>query len=284
MLSMVMEYMKESNSEDDIMQSLKPKLNISLAIVFYNPTLEDVKQTLSNIECLNDMKNFNFEFYLIDNASPNQNLFSLLPKNLGNNIHYKLLKINHGFGSGHNSILNELNSDFHIIMNPDIEIKDLVGLDKAIDFMRKHKEVSLLSPMVRNKSNNKIQFLNRKEPTVFDLFIRFMGPNFFPKRQAMFEKKSSGYDHIQIDENATGSFMLIRTNRLKQVHGFDTKFFMYFEDTDLTKRLSTRGKVIFFPYFEVIHGWKRDNHTLKGIIPMLKSMIIYFNKWGWKFY
>lgn len=266
------------------MQTQKSKLNISLTIVFYNPTLEDIKQTLSNIERLNNITKFNFDFYLVDNASPNQDLFSLLPKNLEDNIHYKLLKTNHGFGSGHNSILNELNSDFHIIMNPDIEIKDLAGFDKAIEFMKQHREVSLLSPMVRNKNNHEIQFLNRKEPTLFDIFIRFMGPHFFPKRQAVFEKKESGYDHIQIDENATGSFMLIRTNRFKQVHGFDTSFFMYFEDTDLTKRLSVKGKVIFFPYFEVIHGWKRDNHTLKGIIPMLKSMIIYFNKWGWRLY
>lgn len=169
-------------------------------------------------------------------------------------------------------------------MNPDIEIKDLVGFIKAINFMVINNGVVLLSPLVRNKSDGNIQMLNRKEPTIFDLFIRFIGHNFFRKRQAEFVKKEHGYDHIQIDENATGSFMIIRTNSFRKIGGFDTDFFMYFEDTDLTKRLAKEGKVIFFPYFEVIHGWKRDNHTLKGIEPMLKSMFMYFNKWGWKLY
>lgn len=59
---------------------------------------------------------------------------------------------------------------------------------------------------------------------------------------------------------------------------------MYFEDTDLTKRMAEEGKVIFFPYFTIVHGWKRDNHTLKGLRPMILSMIKYFNKWGWKLY
>lgn len=167
-------------------------------------------------------------------------------------------------------------------MNPDVEIKDIKGFVQAIKFLRSHEDVVLLSPMIKNKSNGNIQLLNRKEPTVFDLFIRFVGTNFFKNRQEMFVKKGYGYDHIQTDENATGSFMLIRTKTLKLIGGFDTKFFMYFEDTDLTKRLSQKGKVLFYPYFTVIHGWKRENHSIKGMIPMIRSMFTYFNKWGWK--
>lgn len=258
------------------------KIKVSVAIVFYNPNFEDVKRILDNIERLSSIDYLDFTFYLIDNASPIRKLESFLPTNLSKNVHYKSLKENMGFGSGNNSVLNEIQSDFHIIMNPDVEIKDVEGFIQAIKFMESHKDVVLLSPMVKNKSNGKIQLLNRREPTVFDLFIRFMGPNFFSKRQANFVKEKTGYDHIQIDENATGSFMIVRTKAFKKVNGFDNKFFMYFEDTDLTKRLSEKGKVLFYPYLTVIHGWKRENHTIKGLIPMIKSMIMYFNKWGWK--
>lgn len=240
------------------------RLRISVAIVFYNPTKDDVVQTLVNIKKLSSIKKYNFSFYLIDNASPERKLKMLLPSTLNNNIYISVLKENKGFGSGHNSVLNEINSDLHIVMNPDIAINDVSGFIRAVNFMNIHKEIVLLSPLVRNRSNGHIQFLNRKEPTVFDLFIRFMGSNFFPKRQAEFVKKKHGYDHVQIDENATGSFMMIRTKAFKFIHGFDSKFFMYFEDTDLTKRISEIGQVIFYPYLTVIHGWKRDNHTLKS--------------------
>lgn len=258
------------------------KLKISVAIVFYNPNPKDVEQALSNIQRLCAIDSFDFSFYLIDNASPKQDLASLLPRKLGNKIFFKKLNKNNGFGSGHNSIIHTIDSDFHIVMNPDIDIQDVDGFTRAINYMEHNKDVVLLSPLVRNKNDGEIQLLNRKEPTVFDLFIRFLGPRFFANRQADFEKKGYGYDHIQIDENATGSFMVLRTKDFKYINGFDSKFFMYFEDTDLTKRISERGKVIFYPYLTVVHGWKRENHTIKGLIPMVKSMITYFNKWGWK--
>lgn len=259
------------------------KVKISVAIVFYNPTKDDEKQTLENIERLNSIDSFDFSFYLIDNASPDRKPNIKLPVQI-KNVYIKHLEKNKGFGAGHNSILADIDSDFHIIMNPDININDIAGFIKAINYIQINRDVVMLSPLVRNESDGKIQYLNRKEPTVFDLLIRFLGPSFFPKRQAQFVKKENGYSHIQPDDNATGAFMIARTKVLKSINGFDTRFFMYFEDTDLTKRISKKGKVIFYPYFTVVHGWKRENHSIKGISFMVKSMILYFNKWGWSLY
>lgn len=257
------------------------KIKISVAIVFYNPSIENIKQVVDSINCLNSMTSFNFSFFLIDNASTKNKLSNKAFRSQKNVSIIKLYS-NNGFGAGHNSIIKQLDSDYHIIMNPDVSINDLTGFTKAINYLETHSSVAMVSPLVRNQSDDNIQYLNRKLPTVFDLFIRFLGPNFFKKRQDEFVKKNNGYDHIQEEENATGSFMIIRTNIFKKINGFDTKFFMYFEDTDLTRRVSKFGKVMFFPYFTIIHGWKRENHSLKGIFPMLSSMITYFNKWGWK--
>ena len=234
----------------DTLYDIKKIIKISVSIVFYNSTEIDIKRVFQNMS----------------------------------NVHVKYLQRNDGFGAGHNSVLKDLDSDYHIIMNPDVSLNDTDGLIKAINYMNSHSDVVLLSPLVRNENDNQIQYLNRMEPTVFDLLIRFLGPNFFSKRQSKFVKKLGGYDHIQLEENATGSFMLTKTIELKKINGFDTRFFMYFEDTDLTKRMAEEGKVIFFPYFTIVHGWKRDNHTLKGLRPMILSMIKYFNKWGWKLY
>lgn len=258
------------------------KIKVSVGIVFYNPTSENIRQTFFNIKQLSSINSFDFSFYLIDNASTDRILQEMIPQKLDENVHCIKLGKNKGFGYGHNSIINKLNSDYHIIMNPDIELKDMNGFVKAINYMQQHNNIVLLSPLVRNQSDGKVQLLNRKEPTVFDLFIRFLGPNVFPKRQSDFVKSKHGYDHIQANENATGSFMMVRTIIFKKIGGFDTNFFMYFEDTDLTKRISAKGKVIFFPYLTVMHGWKRDNHSIRGIASMIKSMIVYFNKWGWR--
>lgn len=257
------------------------KTKVSIAIVFYNPSKENISQAINNINFLNTINFIDFSFFLIDNASE-KNELSEENFNHIKNVTIIKLRNNNGFGAGHNSVLGKLHSDFHIIMNPDVSIKDLSGFVKAIDYLESHNDVAMISPLVKNQSDGKIQYLNRKLPTVFDLLIRFLGPSFFKTRQDEFVKRSHGYDHIQKEENATGSFMIIRTKVFKQVNGFDTNFFMYFEDTDLTRRVSEVGDVVFFPNFTIIHGWKRENHSLKGIFPMLSSMITYFNKWGWK--
>lgn len=257
---------------------------VSVAVVFFNPTHDELNRTCRNIEKLQSLNTFHFHFYLVDNGSSER----LLDRNIFNSVQDVVTFIdltdNRGFGQGNNSVLNQLDSKYHIVMNPDIQLDDLTGFRHAIDYLNHHQDVVLLSPLVRDLKTGQIQYLNRQLPTIFDLLIRFLGPNFFPQRQRQFTKRATGYDHIQLEDNATGSFMILRSAAFKQVGGFDPRFFMYFEDTDLTVRLSKIGRVIFYPDFTVLHGWQRENHSLRGILPMVHSMVKYFNKWGWKWF
>ncbi|MEY8441476.1 glycosyltransferase [Lactobacillaceae bacterium 24-114] len=268
------------------MQNLDVQQNkkVSVSVVFYNPAKEELHQTKYNIQKLMALNNFQFEFYLIDNGSPLRKIDEEIFNDIQDTVTIIKLEENCGFGKGHNTVLSKLSSQYHIVMNPDIRFNDLEGFQKAINYLDSHREAVLISPLVRDAKTGHIQYLNRKLPTVFDLLIRFMGPHVFPKRQKQFTKYSSGYDHIQIEENATGSFMLVRTQVFKQVHGFDPRFFMYFEDTDLSVRLAKEGKLIMFPSLTVYHGWRRANHSFKGMFPMLQSMAKYFNKWGWQWF
>lgn len=259
-------------------------IEITVSIVFYEPTIQDLKQVACNIKRLNTLSDYHFTFFLIDNHSTKNKIDRSIFEAEKDNVKFIFLKHNVGFGQGHNQVIPLLNSDYHIIMNPDILVSDLTGFRKAINYMNNHNKVVLLTPFVRDQETREIQYLNRHLPSVFDLMIRFLGPWAFPRRQAWFMKCQTGYDHIQLEENATGSFMLLRTSAFKSVKGFDPRFFMYFEDTDLTRKLSRKGKAIMFPNFTVLHGWKRENHSLKGMWPMIHSMIQYFNKWGWKWF
>lgn len=261
------------------------QVNISVAVVFYNADNEELQLTKENIHKLLSLSDFNFQFYLIDNGSPVKKINKKIFQNIDSScIHFMDLPKNVGFGQGHNSILPCLNSNYHLIMNPDIHLNNMSGFREAIAYLEQNKQVVLLSPLVRNSNTGEIQYLNRNLPTVFDLAIRFLGDWAFPKRQERFTRSSYGYDHVQAEDNATGSFMILRTPAFKKVHGFDPRFFMYFEDTDLTVRLNRIGKVVIYPKLTVYHGWQRANHSIKGISPMLKSMVKYFNKWGWQWF
>ena len=256
------------------------KYSVSVGIVFYNPSKKNIQQNIIEAKNIIDKSKNEVTFYFVDNGSTVTEVFD--DNEMPSGVHLLRLESNLGFGGGHNQILNSVNSDVHIVMNPDIHLADVAALDMAINYLMEHK-VSLISPQLKS-SNGEIQLLNRLEPTVFDLAIRFLGSSFLPNRQAGFVKKESGYDGtIQHIENATGAFMIMKTLDLKKIGGFDERYFMYMEDTDLTKSVNTFGNgALYYPSLVLEHGWQRDNHSLKGSLRMINSMIKYFNKWGWK--
>jgi len=127
--------------------------------------------------------------------------------------------------------------------------------------------------------------LFRNIPSVLDAAIRFAGKNVLRKRQDKFINLESCYNQILPIENASGSFMLVRTDIFKKVKGFDERYFMYYEDTDLTRRINEISTAMFVPTASVVHGWERANgRNIKYILIMLKSLYKYMNKWGWKFW
>ncbi|GEA91525.1 glycosyltransferase [Leuconostoc mesenteroides] len=194
-----------------------------------------------------------------------------------------LLDENKGFGYGHNQAIKQTSSEYHIVMNLDTTPKQKNVISNMKQYMDENQDIDLLSPLVLFPDGN-IQYLTRSEPTVFDLAIRFLGPNWFKKRQEQFIHLNDGYDHEQVIKNATGSFMFLRTSTLKTIGAFDERYFLYMEDTDLTKAVNVRGRAVFSPEFKVIHEWQRGNHSIGGAKLMINSMVKYFNKWGWRLF
>ena len=63
--------------------------------------------------------------------------------------------------------------------------------------------------------------------------------------------------------------------------GFDERYFLYLEDADLTRKLSSFGRCVHFPCASVTHKWGRGNHKdLRLSIVNIISACKYFLKWG----
>jgi GT2 family glycosyltransferase len=71
---------------------------------------------------------------------------------------------------------------------------------------------------------------------------------------------------------------------VKEVGVYDDRFFMYFEDWDISRRMHLKYKTIYFPKVSIVHGYEsganKDQRLFKIFV---KSAIHYFNKWGWFF-
>lgn len=254
------------------------QLDLSLAIVTYN-NAEIIENTVKSI--INSIPNeCRYKLYIIDNNSVDETID--IVKKIKGNIEIIDTKINKGFGHGHNAILKELNSKYHLVVNPDILIEDDEQIKKMIRFMDANEYVGMMSPLIVNPELT-IQYLCKINPTVFDMLIRKISPKIFPKRQARYVMENTGYNKTMNIEYASGCFMFFRTDIFKKVKGFDDNFFMYLEDADITRRVNETSKVIFFPEARVIHAWERGNHkNMKLALITVKSMITYFTKWEWK--
>ena len=246
-------------------------MKVTASIVTYN-SYDEINNIL---DCLHDCLNLGLnEVYVVDNNSKD-NTVSLIKQKYS---WVKLIesKENLGYGKGHNLVIKNLDSDIHFIINPDILVnkEQFVSI---VDYMSSNSDISLLCPKVLNVDGS-TQHLPKKNPR-FKYLLGGMFGLFHKYREEYTMSNELIKSPIEIDF-CTGCFMVCRTEWLKRCGGFDDRFFLYFEDADLSRNLKKYGRVIYNPSLFVIHKWKRENkRSLKGIRRFLHSYMKYKIKW-----
>ena len=254
--------------------------DLTLTIVAYH-NFDDIKNAIDSFEKFTSKK-INKQIYIVDNSSLEDNDKTI--KDFNKYISkYKDIKYinthdNLGFGKGHNYVLNEINSKYHAIVNPDILIEEDV-FSKIIKFMDDNKDIGMVIPKLVDQ-DGKRQDVYRLEPTVFDMFIRMFCKGMFKKRKAKHTMQDKDYTKPFQVPFGQGSFLVIRTDLFKKLNGFDDRYFMYMEDADLCKRVNKESKLMYFPNATVIHKWDKGSHKNKKLFKIhVQSMIKYFKKW-----
>ena len=260
--------------------------DFTACIVTYNTNLEDLTQIIS---CFQKTK-LKFKLWISDN-SEEDTLRSFINNFSDDRIEYIFNNSNNGFGSGHNIVLKKLMDDnfkekaeFHIILNADIIFEENT-IEKMIDYMRKNPEIGQIGPKIY-ESSGEVNKSCRLLPTPLNLIFR----RFFPiksivdKMDYNYEMRWCDYNSIMEVPILSGCLMFIRTDILKNVGMFDTRYFMYMEDYDLCRRIGQKYKIIFYPEVKIIHKHGKASYkTRKMMIAHINSAIKYFNKWGWFF-
>lgn len=187
---------------------------------------------------------------------------------------------NRGFGAGHNRVLPLLQSDYHVIVNPDIRLSsDAIGALAAV--LDERKDVSMITPKILNTDGTE-QYLPKRTPRVRYMLAGRLEK--FSKRMAKlrdeYTMKNEETGKPMEIEFSTGCFSMIRTSVFRELGGFDERFFMYLEDADLTRRARKYGKALFWPQISVIHGWERSSaKKLKFLWIHMQSMKKFTDKW-----
>lgn len=199
-------------------------------------------------------------------------------------VEYLDSPINIGYGRAHNIAMRQSidHSKYHLVLNPDVYF-ERDTIEKLYWFMEERQDAGLAMPMVKYP-NGSVQMLCKLLPSPFNLTARrfFSRTEWSQRLNDRYELKNSKYNRVMNVPFLSGCFMFLRTTALKRVGLFDERFFLYAEDTDLSRRIHQQFETLFYPMAEIFHvhergSYKNFEHTMYN----LKSAIAYFNKWGW---
>ncbi|MEZ0450822.1 glycosyltransferase [Sphingobacterium thalpophilum] len=251
---------------------------ITASIVTFNTSIEDVDNILDSfgyIKC-------DYKLFIIDN-SPTRRLEPYFDSNP--RFRYIFNPDNPGFGASHNLAFDEarkIRSEFHFVINPDAFFKEDVFMP-MVEFLKENQNVGMMMPQILNLDGS-IQSLPKLLPSPLDVFMRKVKwPKIYYKKFIdRYELRSVNPEMIYEAPILSGCFTLFRMSAVDEIGGYDDRFFMYFEDWDLSRRMNKKYKTIYNPKVKVFHGYESGaNKSGKLFKIFIKSAILFFNKWGW---
>ncbi|MCU7888178.1 MAG: glycosyltransferase family 2 protein [Candidatus Thiodiazotropha sp. (ex Lucinoma aequizonata)] len=269
-------------------------MKLVISIVYYDSGLATLEKSLKSIvtaldyaaTCLVDLST---KVVVVDNGGILSQVKGLVSRVVGDGRHECMVLGtggNIGYGAAHNLVILNEQSDYHLVINPDVKVlKD--AFVNAINYMQQHMTVGLLSPYSEDPEGYK-QYLCKRYPAVLDLFLRGFAPRFvkqyFTERLHEYEMPWDLNERAPSKEViASGSFMFVRYSALYEVKGFSPDFFFYFEDFDLSIRIGKHSNIAYVPEVRIVHaGGNASKKGLKHIIMFAKSAFVFYHKHGWR--
>ena len=234
-------------------------MKVSIITINYNSsefTIKLIKSILTNVNSLSD-----YEIIVIDNASYEHEYKILNSPLLINDSRIKVYrnKVNNGFSGGNMDGYNKSSGEYLLFINNDCECKNDV-LQPLIKFMQNNDKVGLLTGKVigldgKYTGTHKL-FPSLSRSLLGNESVRWISKNKFisPKERIIKPTK------VQV---VTGAFMFFRRSIFEKINGFDTQFFLYCEEEDISKRVWDYGKDVYMlPEPEIIHehgGSQKEN-------------------------
>jgi len=147
----------------------------------------------------------------------------------------------------HNAAFARCRTELFCVANPEIRLPadPFVPLSATLGARR----AGAVAPLVLNEQGS-VEDSARRYPTLASLvrkaFTKGAGPDYAIDQGAM-----------EVDW-AAGMFVLFASQAYRAVAGFDERYFLYYEDVDICRRLRSRGyNIVYEPAVPVIHDARR---------------------------
>ena len=246
---------------------------VSIVILNWNRA-EDTIQCLKSISVLR-IKNYELSIVVVDNGSDDiSNLKRQISKLQLKSQNLKIIenKKNLGYAAGNNAGIKyalDTSADYIMILNNDTLV-DRNLLVELIKVAEANSMAGAISPKIYFDPG--FEFHKEKyDKRVLGKVIWYAGgkidwKNVYGSGRGVDEIDNGKYDKIQETEYATGTCLFLRASAVKKAGMFDERYFMYYEDTELSLRLKKSGwKVMYIPEAIVWHKVAQSSGIGSGL-------------------
>lgn len=171
------------------------------------------------------------------------------------------------------------------VLNTDLHWRNGT-FEKMMAWMDQNPDVLLATPRILDPLGVE-QKLCKRNPTVLGLLSRRFIPNqlkpgWLKRYDRWYVMADCSYDDQFDVPYLSGCCMLMQSKPFLEIGGFDERYFLYLEDADLTREMSSLGRCQYFSGASVVHSWGRGNYkSFRLMFVNFQSAWLYFRKWGW---
>lgn len=272
--------------------------DLSVLVVNYNSTdfLLGLVDSLENQEFILGGRKGSKEILVVDNHSREEERGKLRALEGREGVRIFELQENLGYGGGNNRAFAEAKGDLILVVNPDILL--LPGaLDRMVSYLLEHPGVAAVGPRCWMDRDRTVLHPPNRYPTL----CRYILQSFAHRFTTLGRLSSYLRSRYSVPiwrarksrplEMLSGACFLTRRRLIEEIGFFDEKFPLYFEDTDLFRRMRRKGyRVVFLPEAEIIHFYNRS--AVQDYPSAMKRFKAseehyyrkYYGKWGYALY
>ena len=249
---------------------------ISIIIVTYNNQYQ-IKTCINSI--IEEIHQIEGEIIIIDNNSTDQTIKEIDTLHLSNFFIKRIYnKNNKGYARANNQGISIARNKTIFFLNPDTFLSKGT-LSKLMNRLTVNNKLAAIAPQLLYP-NGSIQPSCRRFPTHKLLFYELFG---LSKFKCIKGWKMNDFNHIKecLVDQPMGAALMIKSDILRELNGFDENFPMFFNDVDICRRIYLLGKeILFYPIVGITHekGASIKQKQFKMIISSQLSFLKYFFK------
>jgi GT2 family glycosyltransferase len=236
---------------------------VAAVLVNFNAGSE-LRQALRSIAA--ELSGRSWEGVVVDNASTDGS--AEIATEFAPQVRLVRNDANVGFARGVNQAVALCTAPFVLIMNPDCRLEP-GAIDALASELAQHADCAVVGPRILSPDGT-VQGTARGDPDMFTgLFgrastLRRLLPRLaVARRNVRDDEVAAGGASVAVDW-VSGACLLARRDALARVGGFDERFFMYWEDADLCRRLRAAGyRTRYVPAATAVHRVGHSSRTVR---------------------